>query len=90
MFKNGTNKLGVKLPRKVKKVYTSCFPERSYNKIYKRMSIRSNINHVSTLFKILDYVYYVDDKAIGEGRGFRPSWSEIVNHILYKTRNEDT
>ena len=56
--------LGVKLPRKVKKVYTSCFPERSYNKIYKRMSIRSNTNYVSTLFKILDYVYYIDDKAV--------------------------
>ena len=87
MYKCGSNKLRVKLPRKIKKVYTSIAPERSYKKIYRKMSYGTNKEHVSVLFKILDYVYYIDDKALGEGRGFKPSWSEITQHRLYKVKH---
>ena len=87
MYRNKTNKLGIKLPRKVKKVYTSIAPERSYKRIYRKMSYHfNNEHHTTVLFKILDYVYYIDDKAIGEGRGFKPSWPEITHHRLYKVK----
>lgn len=87
MYKCGSNKLRVKLPRKIKKVYTSVVPERSYKKIYRKMSYRfNNEHHITVLFKILDYVYYIDDKALGEGRGFKPSWPEITHHRLYKVK----
>ena len=87
MYKCGSNKLRVKLPRKIKKVYTSIAPERSYKKIYRKMSYSTNKEYVSVLFKILDYVYYIDDKALGEGRGFKPSWPEIMQHRLYKVKH---
>lgn len=66
----------VKLPRKIKKVYKSLCPEKSYSKIYSRMIYGSD----STLHKILDYVYCINNAY----RGYKPSWLEITKHRLFK------
>ncbi len=72
----------VKLPRKIKKTYKSLSPEYSYGRIYAKMKYGSS----SVLYKILDYVYCVNNAD----RGYKPSWPEIVNHRLFKiVKNDD-
>lgn len=83
MYRNGINQLGIKLPRKVKKVYLHYAPERSYKRIFNKIR-NSNIdydrNRITFLHKLIDYLYCYDDR----NRGYKASWPEIVNHRLYK------
>lgn len=77
----------VKLPRKIKKVYKSLYPEKSYSKIYSRMEYYSD----STLHKILDYVYCINNAY----RGYKPVGQKLQiigclnKQIIIKTNSYD-
>ena len=83
MYRNGINQLGIKLPRKVKKVYLHRAPERSYKRIFNKMrysTMHYDHNRLTFLHKLIDYLYCYDERD----RGYRASWPEVVNHRLYK------
>lgn len=85
MYRNKINELGIKLPRKVKKVYLHRAPERSYEKIFNKMrdsTIDYDRNRLTFLHKLLDYLYCYDNR----NSGYKASWPEVVNHRLYKVK----
>ena len=86
MYKNHTNVLNVKLPRKIKKVFTSARAEHSYNRLYKKMSYNFNMKQESIIFKILNYIYYYDSLSY---KDYKPSYPDIIKHHLYKVKNQN-